>query len=108
MKTVEKKTKETLTFLLSFADIFPFLLSSSQMLNLLLSFSANSLSQNLYSLFMFCISSLYLTVIYSSFDRLVYLEDKEEGEDKRDSFFLTFWAVKHQRLSQSFFFTPVS
>lgn len=87
---------KTLTFLLSFANIFPFLLSNSQIFNLLLSFSANSLSQNLYSLFMFCILPLYLMFIYSYFDNLVYLDDKEEGEKERDSFFLSFCAVKYQ------------
>lgn len=87
---------KTLTSLLSFANIFPFPLSSSQMLNLFFSFSANSLSKNLYSLFMFCIFPLYLMVIYSYFDGFVYLEDKGAGEEERDSFFLSFWAVKCQ------------
>lgn len=104
VKTLAKKKRmKTLTSLLSFANIFPFLLSSNQMLNLLFSFSANSLFKNLYSLFMFCIFPLYLMVIYSYFDRFVYLEDKGAGDEERDNFFLSFWAVKCQWFSQPSF-----
>lgn len=85
VKTVTKKTMKTLTFLLSPANSFPFLLTGSLMLSLLFFSSANSLSKNLscHSLLMFCVLPLYLMFIYSYFEEVAFVwRVRREGARK--------------------------